>query len=1119
MARESRKQGGEVEARRLVGRLSIWAWAATLAVLLVPRGIYGQDFTGLRGLVKDPSGALAVGVKVSVKEEAKGLTHETTTNDAGEYELRGILPGKYTVTAELSGFKKFENTGVIVYAQQPRRVDITLQLGEVAETLTVSEQGEVLNTDTAALTYTTAQKEVYANNVQASLVYKLADHPGAEVRSQVHGAYANNATFEQDGIITRAYGTFRAPQETLEEVHLKTLTAPAEYQHAGTVIGVGKGGTNKFHAEFFVNYVNPALNAVNRNLTTRPRPQRANDWYSYQFNGPVYIPKVYDGRNRTFFNFLFQPYGTQSTIEPIVDLTYPTALMRRGDLSQLAAFTPQKAIINPFTGQPFANNIIPESMWSAAGRRVLNLIPVPQTDALVNNYRTQNINTTKEFWNHYKFDHQISKSNTLSVSHFRYNRDSNETFWDSGPFDCGRKGVDRTRAWSWSDSHSFSPTLINEFRLAKNSQAQRGAAGCLGSELLAKLGVSLGGRTAPAGNFGAPRILMQNFGRAFGLTASFTPFPKHVLGGGAAGENDGDATSVWNLKNNLSIVRGKHLFKTGFSLIRQTPRSLGVAGNSWGQWDFTGNMTGSDLGDLLLGLPFSSSVAKSRPVFRGRATNWGFFFQDDWKITPTLTLTPGIRFQHYGPGTDATGLWYNFDLQNRRVVVPNESALARVHPAYPKSIPVVTAAQAGYPADLVNFKKLLWEPRLGIAWRPAESWVVRLGYGKYHVPPVAESEGGEILGAGFSSGPFALNESFGPNQVVNGIPTFTLDNAFPAVGAVPLQNVSVYPLNLRRDRWPTDQQWNVAVEKEIWRGTVFSATYVGAKGTHWPYSYNAQRPPASTIPFTPDRKRYGAAPYNNITVQDLGGNSTYKGLELQLTRQFSSGLYIRGWYETKKVLNDVSAGLFGWNGPGGAAIEDPFDRTRDKGWMDGVQPHRARVTAVWDLPFGKGQRFLNQSRLANQVLGGWTVSPIFSANGDARQTPGFAGFDSANVGSTGGRPDLVAGCDPNKPAPGARPGILWNAACFTIPKSGTYGNAPRGVLKNPWFPQLDLNVFKIWYFKENGPYLKFEMYGSNIINHTPATGPAALNITSPQFGLFTSTWGTRSIYFRARVGF
>ncbi len=1114
------KQGRTWPSSGSLAHLRRWVcmWSFSVAVVLVASAVLAQDFTGIRGSVKDASNSAIVGVRIVAKDEAKGFNYETVSNEVGEYELRGVLPGTYTVTAEQSGFKKFQNTGLIVYAQQPRRVDITLEVGEVAETVNVTEQGEVLNTDTAAITYTTGFKEVYYNQVASSLVYKLADHPGAEVRSQVHGAYANNASFEQDGIITRAYGTFRAPQETTQEIHLKTLTAPAEYQHAATVIGVGRSGTNQFHGEFFVNYANPALNAVNRSLTTRPRPQVANDTYSYNFSGPIWIPKVYDGRNKTFFHFLYQPFST-SVIEPIVDLTYPTLRQRTGDLSELAAFTPSKTIINPYTGQPFPNNIIPESMWSPASKRLLALIPTPQNGQLVNNYATQNVNTNTESWYHYKFDHQLSRSNTISVSHFRYDRSSKETAWDSGPFDCGRTGKDPTRGWSFSDSHSFSPNIINEFRLAKNSQANLGRSGCPGNELLAKLGVSLGGRSGPP-NQGAPQVVMQNFGRAFGLTASYTAFDKNVLGGQQGGESASDGASTWHLKNNVSINRGTHLFKTGFSLIRMTPRSLSINRDSWGRWDFTGNFTGSDLGDMLLGLPYRSRISGSRVESRPRGINYGFFFQDDWKVTPRLTLTPGIRVQHYGPPTDDSGLWYNFDLQKLQLVVPDDAAKAKVHPAYPKTIPIVTASQAGYPSSLFNFKKVLWEPRMGIAWRPMDSWVVRLGYGLYHVPLVAESEPGQLLG-GFTAGPYQLTESFGPNEIVNGRPLFTFDNAFPSVGAVPLQDVSVFGRDLRSNNWPYDQQWNVTVEKEIWKGTMASASYVGSKGTHWPYSYNAQRPAASTIPFSAARKPYGAAPYNNITVQELGGNSTYHGLELQLTRQFSSGLYIRGWYETKKVLNDVSAGLFGWNGPGGAAIEDPFNRSRDKGWMDGVTPHRARVTAVWDLPFGKGKKFLNNSRVAHHVLGGWTVSPIFSTNGHIRQTPGFGGFDSANVGASGGRPNIVAGCDPNKPAPGAPAGIVWNRNCFTVPVSGTYGNATRGVLVMPWMPNLDMNIFKIWNLTnwENGPYLKFEMYSSNFINHTNPGGPASLTISDPQFGLFRAAGGTRSIYFRARVGF
>ena len=218
-------------------RKSVWSFGliALLGLLVTPTLTVAQDVTGFRGRVVDTTGAVMVGVTITATSEAKGLTYSTATNEVGEYELRGLLPDTYTLTAEATGFKRYENTGVIVYSQSPRRVDITMEIGELADAITVTEEGARIETDTPSVTYKTPNKEVYYTNVQASLIYTVGAAPGVQNRNELHGAYANNISASQDGILTLAYGTFRAPQEVLQEVHLKTLNSPgrvpARQQH------------------------------------------------------------------------------------------------------------------------------------------------------------------------------------------------------------------------------------------------------------------------------------------------------------------------------------------------------------------------------------------------------------------------------------------------------------------------------------------------------------------------------------------------------------------------------------------------------------------------------------------------------------------------------------------------------------------------------------------------------------------------------------------------------------------------------------------------------------------------------------------------------------------------
>jgi hypothetical protein len=559
-----------------------------------------------------------------------------------------------------------------------------------------------------------------------------------------------------------------------------------------------------------------------------------------------------------------------------------------------------------------------------------------------------------------------------------------------------------------------------------------------------------------------------------------------------------------------------------------------VGGDAWGRFNFTGAFTGNDFADFVLGLPTTTSISTTRPRISARDWELGVFLQDEWKIEPNLTLSPGLRLQHYGAPYDDTGLFYNYDIPTGRVVVPNDSALRSVAPGFP--IPVVTASQAGYPAHLENFRRVLWEPRLGIAWRFAPRTVVRSGYGIYHVP-FSESityaagyrgdsaaRGTDSRGArsgllsGLEYGPFMLGESFGPNQIVNGIPLFTTDNPFPTSrGGVGLPTLYSRPVNSRASKWPYDQQWNLTVERELPLALSGRVSYVGSRGVDWPYVRDLNNVPPSALPFTPARR-----PYPNLQdlfLMDLGGSSFYHGLETELSRQFSGGLYFRGWYEWKKDLNNVLGGRLGDSV--GGEIEDPYNRAREKGYQQGFTPHVAAFEAVYQIPMGRGQRFGSQvAGWLNHFIGDWTIAPRFTFSGHAKYDVLFSGQDVANTGRPASnlRADVIAGCDQYTHSP--MPGFFWNRACFAIPPIGRFGNSARGFLDTPWIWNLDFNAFKIWHLigREKGPYFKTEFYASNLLNHGNESSPVSNNITSPNFGRFNPS-GYRTIYFRFRIGF
>ena len=1087
-----------------------------------------MQFTGVRGNVEDETGARVTQVEITATEEGTGLNRTTISNELGIYELGGLPPGTYTISAELAGFKTYSNSGIIIFASRPRRVDITLEVGDITDSITVEEMGAVIETDKSSVTYTTPMKEVEAFRMAASLIYTVGNNPGAENRSQVHGAFANNTSALQDGVATNAYGTFRAPQELVKELNQVSLNAPAEYKTATTINGVGRSGTNAFHAEIYYQVRHPRLRTLRAFETSHPSSKPDSQW-NYEASGPIHIPRVYDGRDKTFFHFFYQP-RLQDQKAPQTDYVYPTAEIRGGDMNQIVQ-QQGVTLINPFTGAPFPNNIIPANMLSPVAQATFKYVPMPNFGTagnLVDNFHGYQFGIIDESHWHLRLDHAITDSNTISFNHYGYNRLLIEGT-TTAPL-ANFQTIDATRMWSIQDSHMFSPSVINEFQYGRNRQGyDMTRATVSGNGLIKEFGIDLGGRQ-PREAVGCPHMYTGVWGfQPGGHLGSFSPGELRFPLMGRCGTSTGrDNPNVWMMKDVVSVNKGSHLIKFGIELNWERPWEDGNVPIVFGRYNFTGLFSGSDMGDYLLGLPWETSIETDRPRIYARGADAGFFIQDDWKVTPRLTMTYGTRFQHYGAPTERDGLFYNFDFENSRVVVPDK-AIQHIAPVWPTAqIPVVTASDAGYPQNLVNFSALHISPRFGLAFRINDRTVIRAGYGIYHVPFAIAGSGPTGLNragwlGGRHAGPFVGSESFGPNKIVNGLPALTFTNPFPAAGsgAIPKQGVRGIPLNSRSDAWAYDQQWNLTLENDLGDGWATRISYVASKGTSWPYRSNLQTALPSTVPFAdrPDSEKFPwGENFSFVDRHDLGGTGTYHALELEATRQFSQGIYVRSWYEWKKNLSDVEPGLF--SSTIGFEAENPLDRARDKGIQSGIARQRWRIATVWSLPVGQGERFgSDMGGVLNALFGNWTTAFIYRGRVGSAATAIYSGSDPSGTGRSAGRPDAL--CDANGFGP--TPGQGWNRDCFIIPEAriGRYGSASRGSLFGATSWGADLNLFKRFQLTkyENGPYFNIEMYGQNIFNHRNASG-AGTNITSANFGLFKTSGGqARWLQFRVRLGF
>ena len=1135
-----------------------------LAVGFMPSLLVAQEFAGFRGNVTDPSGNIIPGVEIRFTQEAEtqgsrtadesGFTRSTLTNDLGQYEARGLLPGKYTIRVEFPGFKTYINRGVITYARYVRRVNIQLELGDIAESITVEEAGAVIETDTSTTTYKIANKELYSTMNNGWIQYADSYVAGNESRRQSHGHQANNKAVQVDGFPVEFM--WRAGTEQYKEWNVVAVNAAAEYQHAFTVASTSPSGTNSFHSEAYVNVNHPRLSSLSPDAKIRPEGQRLLKGAprvdkSFVASGPFWIPKIYDGRNKSFFFFLHQPRTGVVRPYPITGRVYPHPAMRAGNLSTVtnqvdvqSALCSEPGLCNPFTGEVFPGSVIPSEMISPIASRILSdtrLVPHPNVGGpgnLFANFEGYWGFEQKSDWWMWKFDQAIGPNNNFMISHYRFN-DVSARIMEFSDVE-GATSTRTVRAISMQDTHTFSPRLVNEFLFSWHRQRRARLGRNPGNDVLSRVGISdFGGRRTGDGP-GSPQFIVTNYGEQLGgLAGSFEPIPVSIFGGTTylPAVSDFQAPRVFVTKDTMSYQTGPHLLKWGIDITWERPTDLQAPVDSWGRWEFTGNFTGHDLGDFLLGLPYTTKFATARPELRAAQLSTGFFIQDDWKARRDLTLNLGVRFQHYGPPIDMNGLFYNFDFENLRVVVPDKG-LRQISPGYPAEIPVVGHSAAGFPGTLANFKFLLIEPRIGLAWRPfqTDTTVVRMGYGIFHVP-FAEHGAyrGRLMGRR-ENGPFVLTEEFGPNQIVNGAAQLTLASGFPAPGTGETPKQSVYGIrpDTRSQGWPYDQQWNFTIEQDLGRGFAASIGYVGAKGTNWPYERNLQTPLPSATPFgdRPEAERRPLGPnFARVVETTLGGNSSYHGLELMLNRQFSKDFYLRAMYSQYRSINTASGGIFG--STTGFEVEDPRDLARERGYQDGVIPMSLYLTPVWDIPAGRGKQWLSDAPgWLNHLAGNWTVGYIHFIYGH-RTTAAYTGRDPANVGRSGGRPDNLPGCDANNhtftnaTAPNSSY-VRWNVNCFEVPpiNAARYGTATRGNLNWPTSGWDVVNAFKHFYLTndESGPYFRLQFRMNNPFwcrCRKANVGPQSTNIGAATFGRFysASQRARNLIWVRLALGF
>jgi len=694
-----------------------------------------------------------------------------TTTGAGVYVVPDLDVGSYRVRAEKAGFGAYEMTEVHLNADRTVNVDARLVVASTATTVEVTGAAAPINTQTGTIANVTLPAQLEQMPIltrqygdEGLYGYELYNVGVSNQNCTGCGIIANGARYQDqqptvDGITVMSSmdgvggSTVQTGIEATGEVSVQLANAPAEFSQPVQMTMVSKSGTNQFHGGAFEDYNGSSLNT--RNFFSSSVPFRVYNNFGASLGGPI-------KKDKTFF---FGDYeGSRESTSVVDTLNVPLPAWRTGDFSGLST-----VLTNPYTGQPFQGNIIPSGMISPVSQKIQSLYFLQPNygpaGLQAGNYRALFKPGVNGLTRYDKFDtrldHNFSPKDTL-FGRFSYQHAPIDAYIAHAIPPFGLRTSLRTSnsaVISWT--HTLTPSVLNEARFGYARDDNDIKSPVVGSQILQQVGIqgvvtsgiptypsfSVSGLTSPGG--------VPNFA---GITTNF------------------EGT------DNLSWAHGSHSLKFGFDVIRDRESGFYYGGNVYGTYSFTGTFTGSPYADFLLGLPRSTSNTIPTPIAHQFSNWWSAYAQDQFKVTPRLTLNYGVRWSAPQPASDNRGLLYNFDPTNGALVVANQG-LAHINPQYPTNIPIVTASKAGYPgATLLHGHYEDFYPRLSFAYRPFsnDKTVIRGAYGIYGL---YTSVAGDLEG-----GPFSGGESF-TNAFVNGVPRFSFPDPFTASGQLPAQSV------------------------------------------------------------------------------------------------------------------------------------------------------------------------------------------------------------------------------------------------------------------------------------------------------------------------------------------
>ncbi len=1072
--------------------------AAYLVIQIVPAVPCLAQSAQVTGRITDTSHAVIQGASVTVTNVSKGQDRQTHSNEEGYYTVPLLEPGTYRLTVQMAGFKPLARSGISLRVNQVIRIDLELAVGEITEAINVEAPAAAIDTESSTVGQVITQRQVTElplngrNFLQLLFLGAGAVETNGEQGSMrqgvgnaisINGARPTSNNYLLDGT-ANTDTALNTPAvvlsvDAIQEFKEQTATYSAEYGFSANQINiVSKTGTNDLHGSLFWFGRNDALDARNF-FSANKAPLRQNQ-FGFVAGGPVYVPDVYNGRNKTFWLANFEGTRIRRGIDEFRNI--PTADMLAGRFTS--------TIRDPVTGDPFPNNVLPEARFSRLGNLARQkFFPTPNIQLPQGNYRLTRSLPTDSNQQTYRLDQHLGDFGTVfgRITVGSYTNSTAGAVLPIGDVFFRQESLN----WQVAHSQPLGQNVVNQFRF--------------------------GYLEFTANQYGAPAA--QSDVDALGLAGVFTklsstqrayPFINFQSGGLSNAGGTVNATMLsnqpmWDLNNTTSLIRGLHTLSFGANY-RRWKLNRDLANNFLGVFSYSGDFSGNPVADMLLGyfqrVEVFQPAAFSPPGAAGnpRQMNFQYFgpyIQDDWKLSSRLTLNLGLRWDframpyetndHFGwwnPSSPRGGL-YVADRKLQEAGILGDGSF-------------YTYAGRRTPHDA---SKHVWAPRFGFAFRPfgGGKTVVRAGYGIFF----DSSEEREIDGSAdiypyVSRGVYV--QSSGQQ-----LPLRTTNQLFPDFGApgpaTPAANSFLAVIQSHHKQNPYVQQWSFSIQRALSETTTFEVNYSGNKGTHLLMRRNI----AQALPYDPANPLPVLArkPYPDFTVyinSEWSGNSSYNSLSARLERRTATMVFTSVYTWAKSLDNKSAAAGIGNDVAGWQGFLNNHDVKRDRGRSEFDVDHRLVSSFLYSLPFGRDGQYLGKAGgLASRVAGGWQVNGIvtlqkgFPYTVTARDIGGLLDSFGTN------RADLVE--DPT--LSGFQPSIgkWFNTAAFLQPAAGAFGNSGRGLLRAPGISNWDLAVFKNFAIREE-VRLQLRLESFNAFNHTQFNVPNR-DVNSPQYGQIT----------------